>query len=173
MRKHMDKVIITALLGILAGFAALLGSFGGSYVAAPSETSFGAIPGSDIPSEQWSAGGVQRYSFQRQMIATTSNVCSIKTPNATTTFKTANAGTRMTVANEVGSTITKLGIFLGANNFATTTLIAQESQGAGNNIEVSATTTWTTAAGAVINAPHLLNKLIPPNSFVNFGIQGT
>ena len=172
----MITQILGSVKGILASIALLLtvlaGAFTGGYLTSePAEPSFGAIPGNEVQGNQFIVGGARTYQYGTAMTATTTSVCSFQTPGATTTLVSATAATTMIKAN--GSTIHKLGIHIGANNWASTTRIAGESITAGNNAAVTATTTWLTSAGAPVTTSYLYNKLLAPNSYINFQIEGT
>src|SRR3990167_2973501 len=162
----MEKIFLTGVLTVLITLGALVASFGGSYISAPSELTLGAIPGNEVQGNQFIIGGVKHYSFHYAMVATSSNVCTILTPSATTTFVNANAGTRMNTKNLVASIVSRLSIAVGANNWATTTELGTVPINTGQNGEISVLASTTAANAYRVN-------LIAPNSYVNFGVQGT
>lgn len=165
------KGILTAISAMLVLIVGLIASY---EKAPPADLSFAAIPGNEVQGNLFVVGGSKNHYYGEGMSATTSNVCSFRAPNATSTVVSAAAQTTMTAANNVGSTIHKLKISLGATTWATSTaLLAGESVAIGKGLAVVATTTPTTAAGAVVTDQYLINRLVPPNFYVNFGIEGT
>lgn len=159
------KAIYVTLVAIVALVGSLIVSF---EKTPPAEVSFGAIPGNEVQGNEFIIGGVKHYAYHQVMVATSSNACSIKTPVATTTFESANIGTRMSTHDVVSSTITLVGIALGTNTWATTTVLNTQAVVAGQNAETAASTTDITGA-----ANHLKRNLLPPNTYINFFTVGT
>lgn len=165
MKKIMNylatyKLMLVAVGVILAGIAGLIGSYKN---APPADYAIGAIPGNEVQGNEFVIGGLSTYYYRQAMSATSTNACSIRTPNATTTFVGASMATQMT--NLVGSTITRLFISTATNNWASTTVLAANTITAARNGDLNATSTNGTA--------QLTDNLVPPNTYVNFATIGT
>src|SRR3990167_4954675 len=161
----MKKMIgyLTSLKAILAEVAILLavivGVYHGSQVLTPPvDNGLGAVSGGEIQGNELIVGSVKNYYFHRDMIATSTNVCSILTPNATTTLQHAS----MQVTN--GSTgMIYARISRAANAWASTTIIASERLTSGTNVYLSSTST----------PQNSWNGTFAPLSYINFAQEGS
>ena len=165
----MNITAAKAIYSILAAMVVLVGGYIASYkTAPPAENVIGAVSGNEIQGNEFVLGGVHNWQYSDFMHATTSNPCTFKTPNATTTFVRATAGTRMTAGNLLSSTITKLAIATGPTSFSTTTELGYVNMAAAKNAELAVFGTTATTSGTPTSA-----FLLPPNTYVNVSVIGT
>lgn len=158
------KGILTAMSAMLVLIVSLIASY---ETAPPADLSLGAIPGSTVQGPEFTVGGLNEYSYSQFFIATSTSVCSIRTPSATTTL--ADTAMRSTGAGN-GSTITDALISVAANTWASTTKIAAVEVSAGNQAFVRATSS---ARDTIAGDRYALGGFIAPDSYVNFAVIGT
>lgn len=166
-----------AVYSTLTAIVLLVGGLIVSYEKTPpADYVVGAIPGNSVDGNEFVVGGVTHYSFHQTMVGSSTSACSIRTPNATTTFVAANMATRITTTNLANATVKRIGIAIGGNTSASTTELGFLNFGAGQNGEltVTATTTGRTNdrdGGKVVSVGSA--NLVPPNSYINFYTEGT
>lgn len=156
------KGILTAMSAMLVLIVSLIASY---ETAPPADISLGANSGNMGPER--TVDGLTEFSYSAFFVATSTSVCSIRTPSATTTL--VDAVLRSTGAGN-GSTITDALIAVAANTGASTTKIAGVEVSAGNQAFVRASST---AIDTVAGARYALGGFIAPDSYVNFAVIGT
>ncbi len=159
----MNKKMLTKILGILAGMAAVLVVIAGLYngvrtVAPDVNNALGALAGPDIASPYLSWGGVRDWATENAMNTGTTTVCSIQSPAATSTLSKAS----FTVS--LAST-TKESFDFSVNNPGST---ASTTKRFGSDLTVQATQGGTYLASTTDSTI----TIFPPNYRLNIVMKG-
>lgn len=105
-------------------------------------------------------GGFKTNSVTKDLTTSTTTVCAIQSPSATSTL--VGGGIRMTTSSTTASTVT---IAKATTAFATTTLI--------NSASVSANAQATVlAASTTVSSLEQTNRIFAPNTWLVFGMAG-
>ncbi len=167
MNKKGNARIVAVIVVALAilGSIFLIGRGGSNTNPTPTPTvtppAPGAVSSADIFSPYLCVNGVCEFFNRKAFNQASTTICSIKSPNATSTLRRP-AGVTMAVSTTSASILT---IARAATPFATTTLIGS-ALGIAANAQanfVASTTATQDASGAAI---------FPPNTYLNFSLQG-
>lgn len=156
-KKNSFLTIGVLLAIVLSGFA--IASSGSDVkpieVVKPGEPQVGAVTGPDLYSPYFNVNGSYMFVDRKAMRSATTTVCSMLSPNSTTTLVSATvdikSGTTTAMLLEMGRASTR---------FATTTLMARLAMASSAVPTIVATTT------------SLTDLIIAPNSLVNVNIAG-
>jgi len=153
------KNIIVGLLGVLTivfGVAYLKQTVVNITTPAPEVTTYGATPGPDINSPYLNHNGVVTWSYSARVRPSAVNLCTFKSPNATTTIPVG--GATLGVLNVLGTNTFEIGQSWTAG--ATTTRLAIGTVLGSQYGEIIATTTMTA----------LTDGKVSPNTFISYNL---
>lgn len=125
----------------------------------------GALSSPDLPYNYISVGGLAEYRYSRDFTRSTTTVCAIQAPAATSSL--AMAGALVTTASTSATTWT---IAKAATAFATTTVLGQGAIAANGQGFLLASTTATSAGGTGSNMNPAF--VFGPNQWLVVGVQG-
>ncbi len=114
----------------------------------PAEVQVGAIPGTEISGETWTVNGVTHWSYSQPVKNSSSTVCSIRSPSATSTL--IGAGINLTTGTTTALVWT-IGIGTNDSN-ATTTSLGYVHSWAGKGVMRASTTPDSLGSAMVDNA---------------------
>lgn len=151
----MNNTLITSavvLLVVLSGALFLS--------AKPEDKATGALTSPAIMSPWFSVGGLEEWETKADLTTSTTTVCAIQAPAATSTL--SGGGINLVVSSTTASTVT---IAKATTAFATTTLIRSASVSAGAQGAVL-------AASTTISALEQTNRTFAPNEWLVFSMTG-
>lgn len=146
--------LLASIGAVLAAVVVFLGA--SNLTVTPTDTAFGAISGPDITSPYLSVNGVQSWYTKKGLVTSTTTVCAIKAPAATSSLESASVLFRTSSTSASVVTIAKA-----ATAFATTTMIGTATAIAAN-AQASIVGTTTSASGVVF----------APNEWLVVGMSG-
>lgn len=158
--KNLTKTLLLGLALVLAG-GALGWALASRTPESTTEKPVGALTSPDIPSPWLRWGGVrQRAAALSTLNTSTTTICALQAPNATSTLLTG--GLKLDTSSTTASTVT---IAKGAHSNATTTLIREASVAANAKATVI-------AASTTLSALEQTNRTFAPNEWLVMSLTG-
>ena len=155
--KNISLVLVSVLLAV--GISTVIQKDGTTEKIIERTQTLG-VSGPEINSDYVIIGGVPTwYRYSASPIAATSTICSLQSPAATSTLKSATFDTSFASSSAL---LVEIGV--GANSNATTTRLAMWTLPASGKVTLNATTTALETT--------LVDGIVAPNRYVNFNIAG-